>query len=109
MNAGLCTEPYCNQAASVSLGGEPFCKFHFIAHSYLRIEEYGERIRKREHLNDLPSETILRALREIARGAVSVAFGDDDVSTMDQAQIMGILAAVTDLADSLPREPAKNI
>jgi hypothetical protein len=109
MNTDLCTEAACNQAASVSLSGDSLCKFHFIARSYRWLEECNERIRKREHVNDLVSERIRRLLREIARGAVTVAFGDIDVNAMDQAQIMELLAAVTDLADSLPRAPAKTV
>ena len=72
-----------------------------IANAYGRLEECGDQVRKREHLDDLVLEKLLQTLADIAGGAVTVALEGTDVSVMEQAQILDILASVTSLAEPL--------
>src|ERR1700683_109837 len=102
MATDLCTVPICEQGASVSLPSGHFCQSHFITHSYRRLEECGEQIKKREHLDELVSERLRQALTEIAGGAATVALESKHVNDMEQAQILDILASVNNLAQFLP-------
>jgi hypothetical protein len=102
MTTDLCTVPICEQGASVSLPSGHLCQSHFITHSYRRLEECGEQIKKRGHLDELVSERLRQALTEIAGGALTVALVGNRVSSMEQAQILDIMASVTNLAQFLP-------
>ena len=102
MRTDLCSVPACGQATCVSLGKQPFCRSHFIAYSYHLLDECGEQIRKRQqHVDDFIPEKLLETLGAIAGAAVTVSLEAVNVSVMEQAQILDILATVTSLAETL--------
>lgn len=109
MSTGLCTVLTCGQAACVSLPSGHFCRSHFIAYSYCRLEECDEQIKKRNRLDTLVSESLRKTLIAIAGGAVTIALESNDVNGMEQAQILDILACVTSLADNARFGPNQSV
>ncbi len=106
MNTEQCSVVDCGQAAGASLDGESFCREHFIAVCYKRLDHY-DNIRKGPGLSATDTESVRRFIHESTRHADEIEHSAPDLDNLDRAKLLHIILSASELGRHLRRSPRK--
>ncbi len=106
MNTEKCSVVDCGQTAGASLDGESFCREHFIAVCYKRLDHYDE-IRKGPGLSATDTESVRRFVHESTRHADEIEHSTQDLDNLDRAKLLHIILSASELGRHLRRSPRK--
>jgi hypothetical protein len=101
-----CSIAGCDRATAASLGGEEFCREHFISICYTRLDRYEE-IRKGVGLSATDSESVRRFIHESTRQADEMEHAAKDLDNLDRAKLLHIILSASELGCHLRRSPRK--
>jgi len=106
MNTEQCSVVDCGQTAGASLDGESFCREHFIAVCYKRLDHY-DNIRKGPGLSATDTESVRRFIHESTRHADEIEHSAPDLANLDRAKLLHIILSASELGRHLRRSPRK--
>ena len=98
-----CHAPACHNPGCVCFEGHEFCRAHFIASCYERLEEYGFQLGKNDHWQMVSSESFVDILSEIIDQATTLGLESRDLDGIQQAQLLDILFTAGNLLKNLRR------
>lgn len=101
-----CSIADCSQAVEASLDGEAFCRAHFIAESYHRLDHYDQ-IRRGPGLSISDTEALRRFIHEGTRQADQIEHTALDLDNLDRAKLLHIILSASELGRHLRRSPRK--
>jgi hypothetical protein len=99
-----CTWEGCAEPAVASLEDRVFCRKHFLAVSYRRLEEIAAQIRE-PRFRAGNAESAARFLEECMRCAADVACLPESPSNLEKAQVLDVLLWASELHGLLRRSP----
>jgi hypothetical protein len=101
-----CSVADCVRPVAAALDAETFCREHFIAVCYERLDHYDE-IRKGPGLSATDTESVRRFIHECARQADEMERGARDLDNLDRAKLLHIILSASELGRHLRRSPRK--
>jgi hypothetical protein len=101
--SSTCYAPSCDHPGCVCFEGHDFCRAHFIASCYGKLEEYGHQLGKNDHWQMVSSETFVDSLSEIIDRVTTVGLESSDLDGIQQAQLLDILFTAGNLLKNLRR------
>jgi hypothetical protein len=107
LSSTLCAASSCGHASCVSLEGRDFCREHFIANCYRRIEDCGKQLHQNEHWKRSSGEPFIQPLLEIVDRTATLGLIAKDLDTLEQAQLLDILFSAGSLLQNLRRSVRK--
>jgi hypothetical protein len=104
--AEQCSIAGCGHAIAASLDGEAFCRGHFIAVCYTRLDQYEE-IRKGPGLSATNTESVRHFIHECTRWADEIENAGMNLDNLDRAKLLHIILSASELGRHLRRSPRK--
>src|SRR3984957_18110577 len=101
-----CSHAECSQAVVASLDNDAYCREHFIAKSYTRLDQYDE-IRRGPGLTATDTESVRRFIHECTRQADVIEHTAMDLDNLDRAKLLHIILSASELGRHLRRSPRK--
>jgi hypothetical protein len=101
-----CSLAQCGQGVAASIDGATYCREHFIAVCYLRLDKYDE-IRKGPGLSVTDTESVRRFIHECTRHADEMEHSAKDLDNLDRAKLLHIILSASELGRHLRRSPRK--
>ena len=101
-----CSHAECSQAVVASLDNDAYCREHFIAKSYTRLDQYDE-IRKGPGLTATDTESVRRFIHECTRQADEMEHSAKDLDNLDRAKLLHIILSASELGRHLRRSPGR--
>src|SRR5580700_1050259 len=101
-----CSHAECSQAVVASLDNDAYCREHFIAKSYTRLDQYDE-IRRGPGLTATDTESVRRFIHESTRQADEIEHAAMDLDNLDRAKLLHIILSASELGRHLRRSPRK--
>jgi hypothetical protein len=106
--ADICSEPGCAETAIVSLGDQPACRAHYLAHCYERLESISKSVSVRHYnMTQEEAESANRFLQACMRSAADFASSQQTPSNLERAQVYDVLLWASELHGRLRRSPRK--
>ncbi|MGH9679566.1 MAG: PilZ domain-containing protein [Candidatus Acidiferrales bacterium] len=105
-NAGFCATPGCEQSAVSSLGGEAYCRSHFIDTCYVRLEQFEE-LRNAHSVSVTEAESMRRFIHECSRQADEIEHKSNDLDNLERAKLLHIILSASEVGRFLRRSPRK--
>jgi hypothetical protein len=102
-----CAVASCGCSGCVSLEGRDWCRAHFIANCYLRLEECSKQLDQNEHWKSMSGEPLIDLLAEIVDEAAALGLTAKDLDGLEQAQLLDILFTAGHLMKDLRRSARK--
>ena len=101
-----CSIPDCGQEVATFLDGKSFCRSHFIAECYSRLDRFDE-IRKGPGLSVTDTEPVRRFINECTRAADDIEHNGQNLDNLDRAKLLHIILSASELGRHLRRSPRK--
>jgi hypothetical protein len=101
--SSTCYEPSCDHPGCVCFEGHDFCRAHFIASCYDKLENYGHQLGNNDHWQMVSSETFVDILSEIIDRVTTLGLESTDLDSIHQAQLLDILFTAGNLLKNLRR------
>lgn len=101
-----CSSTRCSEPVAAVIGGETFCRRHFIDTSYMRLELYQSMLKTRA-VAAAETESIRRFIHECSRQADEIENSATDLDNLDRAKLLHIILTASELGRSLRRSPRK--
>jgi len=100
--AAPCKVADCHMAGAIALGGEHFCRQHFVAECYERLDGLREQLNRRRP-SEKSSEEIRTFLRECTGHAAELTRNPFSQDALERARLLDILHTATDLGRQMRR------
>jgi hypothetical protein len=96
----------CDRPKAASLEGAVFCREHFIAECYARLDHY-DGLRKGTGLRATDTESARRFIHECSRSADEIEHDARDLDNLEKAKLVHIILSASELGRHLRRSPRK--
>ncbi len=105
-----CAEPSCAERPVASLEGRAFCRPHFLAYCYRRLEAISKSVSsKAYHLTQDEADSAARFLQDCMRAAADIASSQEMPGNLERAQVYDVLLWSSELHGRLRRSPRKAV
>src|SRR3954467_14180624 len=105
-----CTEVRCRESAVASLEGRAFCRAHFLAYCYKRLESIAESVSaKNYNITQNEADAAGRFLQDCMRAAADIASAQETPTNLERAQVYDALLWASELHGRLRRSPRKAV
>jgi hypothetical protein len=113
-NGGLvqkfCLEPECAEEPVVLLAEKAFCRTHYLAFCYRRLEAIAKALGVRNYeMTADEADAAGRFLQDCMRSAADFAGSQQTPSNLEKAQVYDVLLWASELHGRLRRSPRKNV
>jgi hypothetical protein len=102
--ADRCSEEQCTETATASVESHAFCRKHYLAYCYKRLEDISEKISNRR-FQENEAGTAGRFLEQCMRWTADVACAPEVPTNLERAQVFDVLLWSSDLHGRLRRSP----
>jgi hypothetical protein len=103
-----CTEGRCRESAIASLEGQAFCRAHFLAYCYKRLETIANSVSaKTYNITQDEADAAARFLQDCMRAAADIASAQETPTNLERAQVYDALLWASELHGRLRRSPRK--
>src|SRR3954466_9699816 len=103
-----CSLPGCHEGAVVSLETNSFCRAHFLAYCYKRLESISKSVSAKSYnITQEEADAASRFLQECMRAAADIASAQEMPSNMERAQVYDVLLWASELHGRLRRSPRR--
>jgi len=103
-----CSQAGCPEQAVVSLEGNAFCRAHFLAFCYKRLDGISKSVSAKSYnITQEEADAAARFLQECMRDAADIASAQEMPSNIERAQVYDVLLWSSELHGRLRRSPRK--